>query len=294
MSTDQPAVAIVGSGIAGSALAAALATAGVPVLLLERTEEFVDHVRGEYMHPWGVAEAIQLGLHGDLINAGGNVISRFVGYDEVYSQAEVEAGALPLADLVPGVPGALGIGHPTACQALFDAAVQAGAVGLRGVEQVRVTAGESPEVRYVHGGSEHEVRPRLVVAADGRESSTRRQLGIEVEKTDPRIFLAGMLVDGVRDWPSTDSVIGTSGDTILYVIPPGRGQGAALHRLLDRGQDPLGGRRQGEHVARGLPRGHDPRLRSFRRRKPGRAVRCLSNVRFVVRCRRCRWRGICR
>jgi 2-polyprenyl-6-methoxyphenol hydroxylase-like FAD-dependent oxidoreductase len=221
VSTDQPAVAIVGSGIAGSALAAALATAGVPVLLLERTEEFVDHVRGEYMHPWGVAEAIQLGLHGDLINAGGNVISRFVGYDEVYSQAEVEAGALPLADLVPGVPGALGIGHPTACQALFDAAVQAGAVGLRGVEQVRVTAGARPEVRYVHGGSEHEVRPRLVVAADGRESSTRRQLGIEVEKTDPRIFLAGMLVDGVRDWPSTDSVIGTSGDTILYVFPQG-------------------------------------------------------------------------
>jgi 2-polyprenyl-6-methoxyphenol hydroxylase-like FAD-dependent oxidoreductase len=53
MSTDQPAVTIIGSGIAGSALAAALATAGVPVLVLERTEQFVDHVRGEYMHPWG-------------------------------------------------------------------------------------------------------------------------------------------------------------------------------------------------------------------------------------------------
>ena len=46
MSTDQPAVAIIGSGIAGSALAAALASAGVRVLLLERTEQFVDHVRG--------------------------------------------------------------------------------------------------------------------------------------------------------------------------------------------------------------------------------------------------------
>ena len=82
-----------------------------------------------------------------------------------------------------------------------------------------MTPGESPEVRFVHGGSEHEVRPRLVVAADGRESSTRRQLGIELEKTDPRIFLAGMLVDGVRDWPSTDSVIGTSGDAILLAFP---------------------------------------------------------------------------
>jgi flavin-dependent dehydrogenase len=83
-----------------------------------------------------------------------------------------------------------------ACQTLFDAAVRAGAHVIRGVGQV--TPGESPEVRYVHGGSEREVRPRLVVAADRRESSTRRQLGIEIEKTDPRIFLAGML-DGVRD-----------------------------------------------------------------------------------------------
>jgi 2-polyprenyl-6-methoxyphenol hydroxylase-like FAD-dependent oxidoreductase len=219
MNTEQPAVAIIGSGIAGSALAAALAKAGVPVLLLERTEQFVDHVRGEYMHPWGVAEAMQLGLYDDLIKAGGNVISRFVGYDEVYSPAEAEATTMPLADLVPGVPGALGIGHPVACQVLFDAAVRAGARALRGVEQVKVTRGESLEVRYVHGGSQYEVRPRIVVAADGRESSTRRQLGIELEKTDPRVFLAGMLVDGIRDWPNTDSVIGTCGDAILLAFP---------------------------------------------------------------------------
>jgi menaquinone-9 beta-reductase len=221
MKTDQPAVTIIGSGIAGSALAAALASAGIPVLVLERTEQFVDHVRGEYMHPWGVAEAMQLGLHDDLMRAGGNVISRFVGYDEVYSPAEAEATTMPLADLVPGVPGALGIGHPVACQVLFDAAVRAGAQALRGVERVKVTPGESPKVRFVHGGIEHEVRPGLVVAADGRESSTRRQLGIQLEKTDPRIFLAGMLVNDVRDWPSTDSVIGTSGDAILLAFPQG-------------------------------------------------------------------------
>ena len=73
---------------------------------------------------------MQLGLHDDLIEAGGNVISRFVGYDEAYSAAEAEASALPLADLVPGVPGALGIGHPVACQALFDAAVRAGRLSV--------------------------------------------------------------------------------------------------------------------------------------------------------------------
>ncbi len=222
MKSEQPAVTIIGSGIAGSALAAALASAGVPVLLLERTEQFVDHVRGEYMHPWGVAEAIELGLYDDLTGAGGNVISRFVGYDEVFSPAEAEATTLPLAGLLPGVPGALGIGHPVACQTLFDAAVQAGAQALRGVERVKVTPGDIPEVRFVHEDSEHEVRPRLVVAADGRESSTRRQLGIGFQKTDPRIFLAGMLVDGVHGWPGSDSVIGTSGDAILLAFPQGQ------------------------------------------------------------------------
>ncbi len=221
MKTDQPAVTIVGSGIAGSALAAALANAGVQVLVLERAERFVDHVRGEYMHPWGVAEAMQLGLHDDLIEAGGNVISRFLGYDEAYSPTEAETGAFSLTDLVPGVPGGLGIGHPVACQALLDAAVRAGARVQRGVEEVKVTPGENPEVRFVHGGTAYEVRPRLVVAADGRESSTRRQLGIELEKTDSRIFLAGILVDGLRDWPTIDSTIGTTGDTILYVFPQG-------------------------------------------------------------------------
>ena len=219
MNTDQPAVTIVGSGIAGSALAAALATAGVPVLVLERTEQFVDHVRGEYMHPWGVAEAMQLGLHDDLINAGGNVISRFVGYDEAYSLVEAEESALPLADLLPGVPGALGIGHPVACQALFDAAVRAGAHALRGVEQVKVTPGESPAVRYVHGGS----------GARGPTSPRRRRRWTRILDTAPARHRDRE--DRPPHLPRRHArrrlprlaehrlVIGTSGDSILYAFP---------------------------------------------------------------------------
>jgi choline dehydrogenase-like flavoprotein len=53
MNAEQPAVTIIGSGIAGSALAAALANAGVPVLVLERTEQFADHVRGSTCTPGG-------------------------------------------------------------------------------------------------------------------------------------------------------------------------------------------------------------------------------------------------
>jgi squalene monooxygenase len=44
-------VVVVGAGIAGGALAAALVRGGKSVLVLERSTEYVDHVRGEYMHP---------------------------------------------------------------------------------------------------------------------------------------------------------------------------------------------------------------------------------------------------
>jgi NADPH-dependent 2,4-dienoyl-CoA reductase/sulfur reductase-like enzyme len=47
-------VVIVGAGIAGGALATALARSGVSVLLLEKTRLHHDRVRGESMVPWGV------------------------------------------------------------------------------------------------------------------------------------------------------------------------------------------------------------------------------------------------
>ena len=65
-------VVVVGGGIAGSALAASLAPAGLSVLVLERLTEFRDRVRGEFMHPWGAAEMDRLDLTATLVAAGGN------------------------------------------------------------------------------------------------------------------------------------------------------------------------------------------------------------------------------
>jgi 2-polyprenyl-6-methoxyphenol hydroxylase-like FAD-dependent oxidoreductase len=224
MSLERVDVVVVGSGIAGGALTATLARAGTSVLVLERSTEYVDHVRGEYMHPWGVAEAQRLGVYDVFTAAGANLIERFVHYDEAFTPEEAEAGATPLGGLLPGVPGALAIGHPTACRALEAAAVDAGAHVVHGVERVAVTAGAEPSVRYTVDSAEHDVACRLVVGADGRESAVRRQTGIALNRNDPRIFLAGLLVEGIRDWPLGDSVIGTEGDSMLYVFPQGGGK----------------------------------------------------------------------
>jgi 2-polyprenyl-6-methoxyphenol hydroxylase-like FAD-dependent oxidoreductase len=224
MSQERVDVVVVGAGIAGGSLAAALARGGMSVRVLERSAEYVDHVRGEYMHPWGVAEAQRLGVHDALTGAGGNVIERFVGYDEAYAPEEAEAGAVPLGGLVPGVAGGMAIGHPTACRALEAASVDAGAHVVHGVEHVAVTAGAKPSVQYKVGSAEHDVACRLVVGADGRESAVRKQTGIELHRNDPRIFLAGLLVEGIRDWPLGDAFIGTEGDSMLYCFPQGEGR----------------------------------------------------------------------
>jgi len=53
----------VGGGLGGSALAKAMAEHGARVLVVERERQFKDRVRGEWMAPWGVAEARALGLY---------------------------------------------------------------------------------------------------------------------------------------------------------------------------------------------------------------------------------------
>ncbi len=51
----------VGGGMGGAALAKAMAEKGYRVLVLEREARFKDRVRGEWLAPWGVAEAQALG-----------------------------------------------------------------------------------------------------------------------------------------------------------------------------------------------------------------------------------------
>ena len=228
---EQPDVVVVGAGIAGGALAAVLARADMRVLVLERTLAHEDRVRGEYMHPWGVAEAQRLGLYDDLLDAGGNVLHRFIPYDECRSPEEAEAAAIPLA-LLPGVDGPLGVSHPGACDAFDAAALAAGAELVRGVRDVTVTSGPRPVVTYAVDGHTESIAPRLVVGADGRESTLRRQLGFELHATEPRTMGAGMLVDGADRWPESDMVIGTEGDSNFLVFPQ-RGGRARLYLFYE-------------------------------------------------------------
>jgi 2-polyprenyl-6-methoxyphenol hydroxylase-like FAD-dependent oxidoreductase len=160
----------------------------------------------------GVAEVLQLGLEDTFLAAGGSYATRVVLYDEVTSPVEAEAGAVPLDHLLPAVPGALDVGHPEACEALSQAASAAGATVVRGVGDVFVWTGSTQRVRYELDDFEHEVDCRLVVGADGRLSTIRRQLGIRLQTTAPRTMGGGILIDELHSWPAHQISVGTEGD----------------------------------------------------------------------------------
>jgi 2-polyprenyl-6-methoxyphenol hydroxylase-like FAD-dependent oxidoreductase len=231
-------VSIVGGGIAGAALATVLAREGYEVLLLERQTIYRDKVRGEFLSCWGVAEMLALDLEKPFLDAGGHYVRRFVPYDEVIEPGLAEANAVPLNRLLPGVPGCLDVGHPQACETLARAATDAGATVLRGVGDVEVVPGEPPMVRYELDDLVTTVSAGLVVGADGRTSSVRRQLKLTLHETRIRSLLGGMLVDGLEAWPADQMSLGTEGDVFYFVFPRANGRARLylLHDVAQRGR----------------------------------------------------------
>ena len=107
------------------------------------------------------------------------------------------------------------------CRALAAAAEAAGAVFLRGVTDIAVTAGAPPHISFSHAGRRIAWTPRLIVGADGRHSPVRRQLGFRVHADPPHNLIGGMLVEGVPDWPQDTQVCGTEGRTHFLILPLG-------------------------------------------------------------------------
>ena len=219
---DVSDVAIVGGGIAGSSLAYALASAGRAVTVLESSEQYEDRVRGETMLPWGVREARDLGLEQVLLDAGAHVAPTWLQYVEGFAEPTM----LPMSMMIDGIPGTLNMRHPDACQALIDAAAVAGATVVRGVHDVKLRAGRAGQNASIAYSADQagEVLARLVVGADGRSSTVRRQAGITLRRDDPVNYLAGLLVDGLAGIPAEHDIMVMEGEQILLMFHQGAGR----------------------------------------------------------------------
>jgi 2-polyprenyl-6-methoxyphenol hydroxylase-like FAD-dependent oxidoreductase len=228
---------IVGGGISGSTLAYALASAGKDVLVLEASTEFEDRVRGEQMHAWGVKEARDLGVESVLLDAGAHITRLW----RQYVEGAPEPAELPVSIMVPGVEGTLNLRHPDACQALLDASVRVGARAERGVRDIEVTAGDPMLLSYVADGGVQHVRTPLIVGADGRGSTVRRQAAITLSRDEPTNYIAGLLLDNLAAPDDHDAIV-SEGDSLLVLFHQGHGRARAYVIVGNSGQHRFAGR----------------------------------------------------
>lgn len=189
---------IVGGGIAGSALARALAQNGARTLVIERADSFPDRVRGEGMHPWGVAEARELGILGALEGCAVEV-----------PRWTIKVGDMPprerdLRATTPQQSGTLDFYHPEMQEALLTAAQKAGAEVWRGARLTGLETGPSPRLTVVHENSTHVLSAEMIVGADGKDSDVRRLANIAVERDDENsVIVAGVRLRGLRMDPTS-------------------------------------------------------------------------------------------
>lgn len=130
-------VITVGGGLGGAALAKVLAEKGLRILVVEREKQFKDRIRGEWMAPWGVAEAQRAGIYDVLTErcAHENPYFAFLGHP-TRDYRTTTRQQLP----------ALTFYHPTMQEVVLDAARSAGAELQRGVSVREVRPGKTPSI----------------------------------------------------------------------------------------------------------------------------------------------------
>jgi 2-polyprenyl-6-methoxyphenol hydroxylase-like FAD-dependent oxidoreductase len=165
-------VVVVGARCAGATLATLLARQGVRVALVERVKFPRDTLSTHVFEAPGINMLGRLGVMDRVLATGAEPIRRLD-----FRQDEF-AARLELSSRPGDIGGAMSVRRLVLDPILAEAAEEAGAEVLMETSVTDlVRNGRVAGVRVSTGASEHELRARLIVGADGRNSTVAKLIG---------------------------------------------------------------------------------------------------------------------
>jgi flavin-dependent dehydrogenase len=224
---------VVGGGPAGLAFAAFAARRGLDVLVLERREGALDKACGEGILPAGVRALAPLGVLARVAPEDRAALEAIRWIDAAGPRASgarrgagAGEGEARSARLVLPAPGGVAVRRTALSAALLAAAREAGAEVAQGAPVLdHRREGDAVVART----PEREVRGRVLVAADGLNSPTRRREGLALPPRRPARF--GLRRHyAVAPWSADVEVhLGASAEAYVWPAGPARVGVAFLH-----------------------------------------------------------------
>ncbi len=178
MDTD---ILIIGGGIAGPALAAALADTDLSITLLERRDDPLDTARGDHMQPRSVASLAAWGVLPKLTALGAERRETTLWFSQ---QGELLIDA-SVSELDLPYPYFLFLNHERIGQALMSRACENSRFTMispiKNWSAIDLEGGRHTVEVTQQDGTKIELRPQLVVGADGRASGVRKRFDLPAD-----------------------------------------------------------------------------------------------------------------
>ena len=172
-------IAIIGSGIAGGALAVALMDSGLSVLLLDRRAGPLDTARGDHIQPAMQPVLSRWGVLDRLLEAGAERRAGTRWFDA--EGAHIVTVPVPQRDDCAGA--FLFLNHEKIGDILLATAEEAGVVNITGVSDWSLTrVAENWRVDWQADNQSASATCTLLVAADGTASTVRSRLKIGLDR----------------------------------------------------------------------------------------------------------------